>query len=69
MNLEITDRYENRNRETIPTAVLLNLKVLLISQGDDGCLPLDNPGRHRDEDEDCTKGKSSFTNHGHRLDQ
>ena len=30
-------------------------------QGDDGRLPIDNSRRHRDEDEDCTKGEPSFT--------
>ena len=63
MNLEIRDRYENQD----PDTALANSNVS--QQGDDGRLPLDNPGRHRHEDEDCTKGKSTFTNRGHRLEQ
>ena len=55
-NLEITDWYENPDPDKIST-VLLNNFTSYISQGDDGCLPLDNPGGHRDEDEDCAKGK------------
>ena len=62
-NREITDRYENQD----PSLILNNFPTFL--QGDDGRLPPDNPGRHCDEDEDCTKGKSPFTNHGDRPDQ
>ena len=67
-DIDIADRYENQDPDKIST-VLLNNFTTYVSQGDDGCLPLDNPGRHRDEDEDCTKGKPTFTNDGDRLEQ